>query len=45
MYRISKIPEIMAMIPTLNVSHDLLLKLNSIFFFSKILLYLNISFV
>lgn len=45
MYRISKIPEIMAMIPTLNVPHDLLLKLNSIFFFSKILLYLNISFV
>lgn len=28
-YRFSKILEIMAMIPTLNVSHYLLLKLNS----------------
>lgn len=39
LYRISKILEIMAMIPTLNVSHYLLLKLK------KILLYLNVSFV
>lgn len=32
MYRICKILEIMAMIPTLNVSHYLLVRLNSIFF-------------
>lgn len=35
----------MAMIPTVDVFRYLLIKLNSAFFFSKILLYLNVSFV